>query len=356
MTTPLGEAARRHGASFDELLGCALPAQFEGVEKEWRAAREGCAVFDGGLRALTAATGEDRIAFLQGMLSNDVKALEAGKGIDALVLTQQGRIVTQVRVYAEAERIVLDSPAWHAELLRESLERYLVADDVELVPLSGEPPLLGLEGPFAAAILSEVLGDTQLPGEALAHVRSAYRARPLRIVRVSEVNGDGFLLCGDPAMAASLFDACREAGALPMGLRALDVLRVEGGVPWPGVDTDESVLAMELPLEHAISCSKGCYLGQEVVERVSARGHVNRKLTGLVIEDERVPAARASVRAGEAEAGHVTSAVRSPAFGAIALAIVHRRYLEPGTRVEVEIDGGLAGARVASLPFREQET
>jgi folate-binding protein YgfZ len=356
MTTPLAETARRRGASFEELLGVELPAQFEGAEKEWRAGREGCAVFDGGLRTLTAATGEDRATFLQGMLSNDVKALAAGKGVDALVLTQQGRLVTQVRVYAEAGRIVLDSFAWHGSLLRESLERYLVADDVELTPLSDERPLLGLEGPFAAALLTEVLGDAHLPSEPLAHVPSAHRGKPLRIVRVSEVNGDGFLLCGEPSMAASLFDACREAGAIPMGLRALGLLRVERGVPWPGVDTDESVLAMELPLEHAISFSKGCYLGQEVVERVSARGHVNRKLTGLFIEGERVPAARAAVRGEEGEAGYVTSAVRSPSFGVVALAIVHRRYLEPDTRLEVEIDGGGAGARVASLPFREQET
>jgi folate-binding protein YgfZ len=356
MTTPLAEKARQRGAKFADLLGCELPTEFDGVDKEWRAGREGCVVFDAGLRALTAATGEDRITFLQGMLSNDVKLLETGSGLAALVLTQQAKIVTQVRVYAEAHRILIDSFAWHADLLRESLDRYLVADDVELSAPADERPLLGLEGPFAAGVLTEVIGDAHLPREPLAHVRSAYQAKPIRIVRASEVNGNGFLVCGDPSVAASLFDACCEAGALPIGLRALDVLRVERGVPWPGVDTDDSVLAMELPLEHAISYSKGCYLGQEVVERVSARGHVNRKLTGLLVEGDRLPAARAPVRGDGADAGYVTSAVRSPQFGVIALAIVHRRSLEPGTRLEVEIDGNPAGARVNALPFLGQET
>jgi folate-binding protein YgfZ len=356
MTTPLGESGGGRGARFGEILGCTLPVEFEGVEKEWRAGREGCVVFDAGLRALTAASGADRVTFLQGMLSNDVKLLETGCGVDALVLTQQAKIVTQVRVYADADRIVLDSFVWHAGLLRESLERYLVADDVELTTPTDERPLLGFEGPLAAGVLTEVLGDPRLPKEPLAHVRSAYQAKPIRVVRASELSGDGFLICGDASVAASLFDACCEAGAQPMGLRALDVLRVERGVPWPGIDTDESVLAMELPLEHAISFKKGCYLGQEVVERVSARGHVNRKLAGLLVEGDRVPPARAAIRAEGVEAGYVTSAARSPQFGVIALAIVHRRSLEPGTRVEVEIDGGSAGARVTSLPFLARET
>jgi folate-binding protein YgfZ len=357
MKSPLEEAARRRGATFETRLGVVVPAEFAGVEREWRAAREGCAVYDAGIRAWTAAAGADRVSFLQGMLSNDVQTLAAGSGMHALVLTQAAKVVTQVRVHADAERIVLDAPAWHAPLLRETLERYIVADDVELSALADPAPLLGLEGPFAAALLGEVLGETRLPAEPLAHAPSAYQGRALRIVRVSEVKGDGFLLCGAAATAAPLLDACIEAGAVPMGLRALEVLRVENGVPWAGVDMDDTVLAPEMPLDDAISRSKGCYLGQEVVERVNARGHVNRRLAGLVIEGEHVPATPAPVRAGDAPAGTVTSAVRSPLLArVVALAIVHRRFWEPGTRVEVEVDGGSLAASVVPLPFRGQGT
>jgi glycine cleavage system aminomethyltransferase T len=123
MKSPLEEAARRRGATFETRLGVVVPAEFAGVEREWRAAREGCAVYDAGIRAWTAAAGADRVSFLQGMLSNDVQTLAAGSGMHALVLTQAAKVVTQVRVHADAERIVLDAPAWHAPLLRETLER-----------------------------------------------------------------------------------------------------------------------------------------------------------------------------------------------------------------------------------------
>ena len=351
MTTALAEAARARGATLGEFHGVLLAASYGDVEREWRAAREGAVVFDASFRSSAMATGSDRVAFLHGMLSNDVKSLREGQGLYAAMLTQSGKVVADARVYAEADRIALDAFVWSLDDLLAALEHHLVADDVELTRPADDVPLLGVEGPFARAVLAEALG-LELPGQPFAHAPVAFQARSLRVACVSEIGGEGFLVRGDPAAALPLFDACREAGAVPIGTTALDVLRVEQGVPWPKVDMDENVLIMEAGLDRAISFTKGCYLGQEVVERVAARGHVNRKLVGLVIEGETAPAHGAAVRSGDSEAGMVTSAVRSFAVGRpIALAIVHRKFLEPPARFAVEVGGRPVAAVAAELPF-----
>ncbi len=349
MSTALEELLRARGATYADWHGCALPAHFGDPGREWRAAREGCAVFDAGFRTMAAATGEDRVSFLHGMLSNDVKSLAPGHGMHAAQLTQAGKVVSDMRVYAEPDRLLLDIVAWRVAPALAAFERYLVADDVELVTAENEVPLLGLEGPFARATLMEVLGIGVLVDEAFAHQRAAFQGLPLFVAAVSEAGGRGYLLCGPPELAAPLFDACREAGAVPMGMQALNALRVEAGVPWAGVDMDEDVLAIEAGLEPAISFKKGCYLGQEIVERVSARGHVNRHLAGVVLDGIDVPASGAVLRAEGQDVGYVTSAVSSPALGSvIAITMVHKRVLDPGSRVEVD---GAGGATVAALPF-----
>jgi folate-binding protein YgfZ len=141
---------------------------------------------------------------------------------------------------------------------------------------------------------------------------------------------------------------------VPVGMQALDALRVEAGVPWYGRDVDETMIFPETRLEQLVSYTKGCYIGQEVVARVKYRGHINRGLAGLVLEGDRVPAAGARVMAADKEIGRVTSAVRSFALGRpIALGIVRREHFEPGSALEVD-DGGVAlRATVAALPFVE---
>lgn len=236
--------------------------------------------------------------------------------------------------------------------MREALERFIVADDVELTTTDDAIPLVGVEGPFAHAMAAEALGIGELPRAPYAHLRTSFESAPVLAVAASEIDGSGVLLCGPRRCAGPLFEACIEAGARPLGMHALDVLRVEAGVPWAGIDMDETVLIMETGRRSAISFTKGCYLGQEVVERIAARGHVNRHLMGLVIDGDSVPASRARLIADGRAVGYVTSAVRSAALGRpIALAMVQRTHATPGERVEIE--GGAAGIRatVSALPF-----
>ena len=337
------------GAILAPFEGIELIAHFGDADREWRAAREGTAVFPAGYRRLIVATGGDRADFLQGMLSNDVKSLAAGAGCYAALLTQAGKVVTDLRVYVTADRILLDVVAWRAQALREHLERFLVADDVEL-EAAAEQPLLQLEGPFAAAVAGEALGVAELPSAPFAHVGVEFQGQALRVVRAAEADGEGVLLCGPTAVAARLFDACREAGAVPAGMVALDRMRIEAGVGWPGIDMDESTLIMETGRDAAISFKKGCYLGQEVVERIAARGHVNRRLSGVLFDGDTVPARGTALLADGREVGYVTSTARSPLFERpIALAMIQCKHGTVGERLHRADDG--SQATVAALPF-----
>ncbi len=336
------------GAVLEPFEGVLLPAHFGDPDREWRAAREGAAIFPGSLRRLIAASGDDRADFLQGMLSNDVKTLAPNAGLYAALLTQTGKVVTDLRVHAEPERLLLDVLAWRAAALTAALEQYIIADDVELADAELQP-LAQLEGPLATAVAQEALGTATLPAAPLAIERASLGGAPLLVIRASELDADGVLFCGPAEAALHVLDVCRGAGAVPAGMRALDTLRIEAGIPWPGIDLDDTTLFQEAGRDAALSFTKGCYLGQEVVERIAARGHVNRHVVGLVLDGEAVPARRTAVLAGGREVGYVTSAVRSPLLERpIALAIIHRKHATPGERV-ARGDGG--AATVAARPF-----
>jgi folate-binding protein YgfZ len=351
MTTDLERALRARGAVLDTFQGLTLPANFGDVGREWRAAREGAAVYAAGFRTFIAATGDDRVSFLQGMLTNDVKALAVGQGVYAAFLTVQGKVVSDLRVYALPDRLLLDVVKWRRAPFEAALEKFIVADDIELAA-SEQQPLLGLEGPLARTLAGQALGLTDLPRTPYAHVRASFEGEPLLVIAASELERDGLLLCGPPTSAPPLFAALLEAGAQPLGMQGLDILRVEAGVPWPGIDMDESTLMMETGREAALSFTKGCYLGQETVERIAARGHVNRLLTGVVLDGDVLPPRGAKLFADEREVGHVTSPVRSEALGrVIGLAMVQRKHATPGERLAVETGGASTTAIVSPPPF-----
>ncbi len=348
MSADFDAALRARGAVLGDAHGVTLPLHFGDPGREWRAAREGSAVFVATYRRLLQATGDDRITFLQGMLTNDVKALEPGMGLYAALLTQQGRVVSDLRVFVDGDRVLLDVLAWRSDAVRQALEQFIVADDVELVA-AAEIPVIGIVGPFAAAVAGEMLGAPVNQGAAHTVSRSTFEGATVLVTAVREVGVDALLFNCPADTAPPLFAAAVEAGAQPMGMTALDVIRVERGVPWAGVDMDESTLLMETGCDTAISFTKGCYLGQEVVERVAARGHVNRHLTGLIIDGAELPAGGARLLAQGREVGYVTSAVHSQALDRpIALAMVQRKHAAPGERVEIQTNGS---GTVATLPF-----
>src|SRR6266705_2799208 len=347
LETALHSHLAARGAVHAEDRGVVLPRRFgDDPAAEYAALREGAAVVDLGFRTVVRATGADRAAFLQGMLTNDVASLVPGTGCAALLLTIQGRVTADVRVVALEDALLLDVDVCARAALVEALEKLIIADDVELGE-PGEPlALIGVEGPGAARLLPD--GERLAP---YAHAVVTLAGVPVRAQRASEVRGQGFVLHVPAARAAAVWDALVAAGARPCGMEALESRRVEVGVPRIGVDMDGATLALEVPVEDAISATKGCYLGQEVVARGTARGHVNRRLVGLRLEGPEPPPGAPLVREGK-EAGRLTSVAR--AFGAgglAALGFVRRDCWEPGTELRVRHGHAVTLARVAELPL-----
>lgn len=325
-------------------------ATSDGTESQRQAAavRKAAGLFRLRSRGLIEVAGRDAPRWLEGMISSSVKELVPdgpASGTYALLLSPIGRIVADLHVLARPEGFWLELERAAVDAVIARLERYVIADDVALADVSEAWARLALEGPAAADIL------------ALDPVPPAYGAGPLtlggvdcRVAARSLCGGAGFQLfapaAGVEAVVAALRTAGAGAGLVEAGEEALEILRVEGGVPRLGRELDEEVLPPEARLDHAVSTTKGCYTGQEVVARIRSRGQVKHLLVGLAFRGE-PPAPGAVLRAGERKVGEVTSVVRSPAAGPIGLGFVVRDHEAPGT--ELAVDGG--SARVAALPF-----
>lgn len=283
------------------------------------------------------------------MLSNDVLRLSPGQGTYATHLTQQGRIVSDLRVYVLEEEIWLDVPVKRLQPLREALERFLVADDVEFLEGDDFEPLLALEGPQAHTVAAAVFGARFDDLPLHSHRPATFGATSVRIAAVSHTGEHGLLVFGPTSTASRLEAACQAAGATSVSEAALDVLRLEAGIPWFDRDMEESTLVAEIGLRDAISFQKGCYIGQEVVERVSARGQVQKKLVGIVVSGTEPPTSGTKLLGGANEVGWITTAAWSDRRDAvIALGYVRREHWEVDT--ELALDDG-RNARVAALPF-----
>ncbi|HEY2388093.1 MAG TPA: glycine cleavage T C-terminal barrel domain-containing protein [Candidatus Binatia bacterium] len=337
----------RDGASV-EVDGWTVAAAYDDPAHEYAALRESAALVDWAFRGRLVATGADRVDFLQGMLSNDVRALAPGTGCAALLLTEQGKVVADCIVLAQADAIVLDARAGAIAGAREALERYIVADDVELAA-DGETHACALLGPRTDEALARV-GMTPPPATPYAHDVRATAFGEVRIVRLPAPGGGGVLCLVPRERVAAWWGAWVEAGIATAGFSAFEALRIESGVPAYGVDVGPDTIALEAPYGAAISFGKGCYLGQEVVERVTARGHVNRKLVPLLVEaqdPQSVPHQGDAIVAGDKEIGRVTSAAWSWRAGRpVALAYVRREHVAPGTAVEVRTATGTLTAVV----------
>ncbi len=335
MSRSLKEMPRSEGAVTSDYFGISLPENFGDFEAEYWSVRRGTGMFDARFRSLLRATGEDRISFFQGMLSNDVATLTPGMWMEAAHLTVQGRVVSDVRVYADEDSLLLDVPAHRRQAFRETLEKFIIADDVELA----DPEvvaLLGLEGPTAEVVMAEVLGSDAADVAIYHHRTIPFGDGSLRVAGMSYAGGRGYLCIGPEALAEDLWSRFSAAGATAVGMKALDVLRIEAGIPWYGCDMDESILAPEAGIASAISFSKGCYLGQEIVERATARGQLQKKLVGLHGHGRDVPERGTRVNHAGDDVGWITSAAWSPERNQIvALGYVRRSAWAPGKELEV---------------------
>ena len=339
MKTPLQDVTAARGAQFGDEHGWQVPESFGAPEEEYRALKQGAGLVDLSGRGKIAVTGEDRVRWLHGMVTNDIKGLAAGQGSYCFVLTAQGRIIADLQALVEAERILLDCEPFLTAKLISVLEHYIIMDRVELADLTPKLGTIGVEGPQAAETVHSALGSRELPQNSLDHIAAGENV----VLRADR----GYWVLAPVPGLPGLWQRLEEAGARPVGFQALETVRIEAGVPRYGVDIEETTLPQETGQMRAIHFNKGCYIGQEIVERIRSRGHVNRQLIGLKAANGNLKAG-ARVEVEGKEIGRVTSVARSPALGrAIALAYLRREFAEPGKQVLV--DG--RPAEVSALPF-----
>jgi folate-binding protein YgfZ len=367
LETPLFETQRAAGAEFANYFGVRLPAQFRDPFAEYEAARNRVALIDTNFRAIFALTGPDRVRYLNAVTSGNIRDLATGQSAMGLLLNAQAHMLAELITLALEDRLVMLSHAFLRQRTFELLDKFIIMDEATLTDETTQTGTLAIEGSRAPELLRDLaeIEFMQLPGG--AHVQANLKLSgefsgatiPCRVLRRSLFGFPGveFLLSREslPAAWRALNDAVRLLGGSPIGYRALEMLRLEAGISWFGIDFDEHHIPQEAGVESThISFTKGCYTGQEIVERVRSRGHVNRRLAGLLFSGSEAPKPGTAIFASDGtEAGRVTSAAFSPLAGkAIGIAYLRREYLHPGTTLQC----GIAEAEVIELPLREAQS
>jgi folate-binding protein YgfZ len=363
--TPLSlhEFHWRLSARFGELAGAEVVADYGDAAAEHMALCGHAGVLDLSFRARLCLTGRDRVRFLHGQVTNDVNRLEPNQGCYAALVTAKGRMESDLNIHNLEDELLLDFEPGLADAVARRLEKYIVADDVQVMNVASAYGLLSVQGPKAAEAVRGL------------EIAAAIPERPFGSVRISDATLGELYLVNQPRLGSSGFDwfvpadslgavadrllaAARSAGGRGCGWRAFEIARVEAGIPRFGADMDESNLPMECGIEaRAVSYTKGCYIGQEVLNRIHTIGHVNRALRGLRLAGEpaELPVKGDRLFYADRDAGYVTSAVRSPRLAAnVALGYVRREANAPGTELTVSTAKGGRRATVVNLPFARE--
>jgi aminomethyltransferase len=297
-------------------------------QNSYRALRERAAWIDLSGRGKIRATGDDRVRLLHAMCTNNVENLQPGTGCYAFFLTAQGRILADLNLFYLPDYLLLDTEPDARQRVLEHLDKFIIADDVTLHDFTEATSTINLEGPAAEAILSELGGS---PARIPCSIVEWDQAQ---IAHWTYTGGPGYSLFIPAEEKQEFIEKLTSRGVPQATLETADVVRLEYGRPRYGVDFTDANIPQETQQMQAVHFSKGCYLGQEIVERVRSRGHVNRVLVSLAIDSETPPARGMKVEADGKETGEITSAVVSPSTGkAIAFGIIRAEAMESSLSV-----------------------
>jgi folate-binding protein YgfZ len=351
------------GARFTEVNGCEAVGDYGDETGEYGALRETAGVMDLGFRGRICLTGADRVRFLNGQVTNNVKDLRPGEGCYAALVTAKGKLQSDLNIFSLPDELLLDFEPGLAGAVTERLEKFIIADDVQVVDVAPDYGLLSVQGPKAEDAARRLGLAAEMP------------VKPFNFTTVRDKTLGDIYLINQPRLGSSGFDlfaptsalgavmdkliaAAGQTGGRACGWRALEMVRIESGIPRYGADMDESNLAPEAGIEaRAISYSKGCYIGQEVIARIRTYGQVARALRGLRLADDlkSLPVKGDKLFHGGSEEGYITSAVASPAFKAnLALGYVRREVNQAGTVLTLRSGGTDTEVKVVALPFQPE--
>jgi folate-binding protein YgfZ len=347
MRTPLCDRLSASGARLGEYRGAETARSFGDTSAELNALRSSAGLVDFGFRAKLIVAGSDRQKWLNGMLTNNLRDLATDRGTYNFLLNAQGRILADMNVYNRGEYLLIDTDIAQREKVLTTLDHFIIMDDVELSDASDKLTALAVIGPAAGEILNRA-GFSIPPLEPLQVADFAWNGIGASAMRLPE-RENGYEIWSACEAIARLWDALREAGARPAGADALEIWRVLRGIPLYGQDLRDLNLPQETEQHHALDFTKGCYIGQEIVERIRSRGAVHRTFTGFRIEGP-PPASGTTVTLGGKEVGVITSAVAVPngsGSKTLALGYIRREAAGGGNPLQA----GDAAAVVSSLPF-----
>lgn len=361
--SPLNEVHNRLSAIMADHDGWSVPVSYGDELFEYATVREsGAGLIDLSARGRLLVSGSEAVQFLNGLITNDMKTLEENRWMPAVFPNVQGRLMASVRVIRihddktgknTVPTFLLDMEPATSQRVFRTIEKFTLAGDFHVTDLSAETALISLQGKAAAEKLTVVLGEPLAAIEDGAVMQTSWQEERITVLRAAHAGTTGFDLLVSVSRAPALWNALAAVGAQPVGHNALELLRIEAGVPRYGKDMDDTTVVTETNLDEAVSYTKGCYIGQEIIARIKYRGHVAKKLRGLMFERH---CGRAIVAGGQAtinstdgkDIGRITSSAFSPHLGCrIALGYVKYEYLASGT--EVNVDN--MPVRIVDLPF-----
>ena len=363
----LDEVHQQLGAAMSERDNWSVPASYGDVTHEYAAVRNGGAgVIDLSSRGRLLVSGTEAVPFLNGLITNDMKTLAENSWMPAVFPNVQGRLIASVRVMRLKDEgtdkkagptfLIDTEPATHDRVLK-TIERFTLAGDFRVKDMTSDSAMLSVQGSRASSVVSAVVNKAADLSEPNAVRQISWpgggAVAEVTVIHASHTQEDGFDLIVNNDHATSLFDALQQAGAQPVGYEALEILRIEAGVPRYGIDMDDANVVTETNLDDAVSYTKGCYLGQEIIARIKYRGHVAKKLSGLRFEGARNVDAGAIINSADGkEIGRITSVTYSPKLNrTIGLAYLKYDFLTPGTKVMVVAGDHDIPAAVVDLPF-----
>lgn len=359
-TLPLHEFHHSLNARFAEVNGCEVVNDYGDTLAEHAALHHAAGALDLSFRGRICLTGADRVRLLNGQVTNNVKDLRAGQGCYAALVTAKGKLESDLNVYALPNELLLDFEPGLTTAITQRLEKYIIADDVQVVDASPHYGLLSVQGPKAETVVPGLGLVTELPAKPFEFV-TVHNATlgEIYVMNHPRTGTAGFdLFVPTPALGAvmdKLIAAAKDAGGRACGWQALESARLEAGIPRFGADMDETNLAPEAGIEtRAISYAKGCYIGQEVIARIRTYGQVTKALRGLRLADDlkELPARGDKLFHDGKEVGYITSAMASAALkGNIALGYVRKEANQVGMDLLLKTVNGESAVKIVELPF-----
>jgi len=356
----LHEFHQNLGAAFTEVNGLEGVDHYGDAIAEHSALWQSAGVLDLGFRSRLCLTGADRQSFINGQVTNNVKSLKVGEGCYAALVTARGKMQSDLNIYVLENEVLLDFEPGYSTTVAQRLEKYVIAEDVQVTDVAPPYGLLSVQGPGSAEVVRQI--DPGLPTRSMNFVsRNDPALGEIYLMNHARTGSSGFDLFIPTAalgtVADKLIAAARGSGGRPCGWRALETARIEAGIPRFGADMDETNLAPEAGIEsRAISYSKGCYIGQEVIARIRTYGQVAKSLCGLKLDDHlaALPVKGDKLFKDGREAGYITSAVASPGMKAnLALGYLRREHNAVGTVLTLVTSGGESQVSTIALPFQE---